>query len=547
MRLKPIITVCVVLFTITAGVATAATEYSETFEDGDANGWDNSPSVESAGYDGTYSIAPSDTTHTWTDGPSLSTSEGFYATGTLRGMTSGDSYAVKMRIVADNDNYIALIQNTDSGEFNANYRQGGSTQFAQIGSASSGTWYRFNISADSSNIKMKVWEAGNGEPDSWQATHSTSGGWSGAQIEVAGSDSNIDNVYVNNAGYATNPVSGTVTDSSGNPISGVNVSTGAGASTTTSSDGSWSLDLADGDYTITASKSGYKNQSQNVSVSGSAVTGVDFSMVDADQFEMQYGLDDRTNDTIFEDEDPRLIVERPDGSVTTTSFNHNQNAFVKLLDSRTYNLTVTSEYPAVWDFYGFIAVKAIDEGTLVMDSELWDETYSIGTTTEVTPGETPTLDDRLEVRFNELEGSLAGNGTAVTVRSPEPVEEVDYTIRDDNGTALYNGSREFEEPTQYWQGRLSDSVTNNASELDDPSVTYSGNFENGSTFNGTTDLSASLGTGGMFGGPTGTSSSGDGASTGGAVLLAGGAAVAAYRFRRPLINAASSAVGRVTG
>ena len=88
-------------------------------------------------------------------------------------------------------------------------------------------------------------------------------------------------------------------------------------------------------------------------------------------------------------------------------------------------------------------------------------------------------------------------------------------------------------------------MTSNASELDDPAVTYSGSFENGTTFNGTSDLSASLETGGMFGGPTG--SSGDGGSASGVVLLAGGAAVAAYRFRRPLINAASSAVGRVTG
>ncbi|WP_424001210.1 carboxypeptidase regulatory-like domain-containing protein [Haloarcula salina] len=319
----------------------------------------------------------------------------------------------------------------------------------------------------------------------------------------------------------------------------MNVSTGTGVSTTTDSSGQYSLDLADGNYTITADSDEYGKLSKDITVAGSDVSGVDFSY----GYEMAFTLDDRTNATIFEGEDPRLIVERPDGSLTTTSFNHNQRAFVGMVDMRYYNLTVTSDYPAVWEAKGFLAVEAIPEGPLVMDPSLGWDTNTLATPTE---GATPTLDERLDVRFAELESELGGDGTAVTVQSPEPMERVEYTIRDDNGTALYNGSREFEEPTRFYQGQLSDNVTNNASQADDPTLEYSGEYANGSAFNGTTDLSASFGTGGAFGGPTGTSG-GSGASTGGVVLLAGGAAIAAYRFRRPLVSAASSAVGRITG
>ncbi|WP_254271087.1 carboxypeptidase-like regulatory domain-containing protein [Haloarcula marina] len=334
-------------------------------------------------------------------------------------------------------------------------------------------------------------------------------------------------------------VSGRVLDETGDPLSGVNVSTGTGVSTTTNATGYYSLSLNDGNYTITADSSEYGKASTDIEVAGSAASGVDFSY----GYEMAFTLEDRTNATIFEDEDPRLTVYGEDGTLTTSSFNHNGRAFVGMVDGRTYNLTVTSDYPAVWDTYGFIAVESIREGPLVMESDLWDETTSLGTPAAPTAtGETtPTLDERLDVRFAELEED---DGTSVTVRSPEPVTRVNYTIRDENGTALFNQTREFDEATRYYQALLNDSVTSNASDVDDSMMTYSGEYANGSTFNGTTDLSASFGTGGAFGGPTG---SGGGASTGGVVLLAGGAAVAAYRYRRPLINAASSAVGRLSG
>ena len=78
-------------------------------------------------------------------------------------------------------------------------------------------------------------------------------------------------------------VLGTVT-SSGSGVNGVvvdaiNQSTGDVVSTgSTSSDGSYQLTVSDGDYDIQAYKTGYSDSSQTVTVSGSDVSGVDFSL-----------------------------------------------------------------------------------------------------------------------------------------------------------------------------------------------------------------------------------------------------------------------------
>ena len=74
-------------------------------------------------------------------------------------------------------------------------------------------------------------------------------------------------------------ISGRVMDSSGNPISGVTISDNAGHTTTTGSDGRYTLSgLAAGTYTITPSKSGYtfSPTSRTVTVPPDA-TGVDFT------------------------------------------------------------------------------------------------------------------------------------------------------------------------------------------------------------------------------------------------------------------------------
>lgn len=83
------------------------------------------------------------------------------------------------------------------------------------------------------------------------------------------------------------PVSGTVYDEDGNAISDADVTieddTGSAVTSLTSaSDGSWSTDLLDGNYTATASKPDYQSNSTTFSVSGSAVSGVNITLTQPD-------------------------------------------------------------------------------------------------------------------------------------------------------------------------------------------------------------------------------------------------------------------------
>lgn len=76
----------------------------------------------------------------------------------------------------------------------------------------------------------------------------------------------------------TSTVSGTVSDGSGNPVSSADIqienSTNGDIvfTGTTDTNGEYSTDLADGDYTVTASKEKYHSDSSMFTVSGSAVT-----------------------------------------------------------------------------------------------------------------------------------------------------------------------------------------------------------------------------------------------------------------------------------
>ena len=98
----------------------------------------------------------------------------------------------------------------------------------------------------------------------------------GAPYANIGSDLNRGAAYVFVHGYS---VSGRVTDGSGNGISGVTISTGAGQSATTDSTGSYTLTgIVAGDYTLTPSKLWhiFSPPSLPVTVSGADVPGQDF-------------------------------------------------------------------------------------------------------------------------------------------------------------------------------------------------------------------------------------------------------------------------------
>jgi hypothetical protein len=88
---------------------------------------------------------------------------------------------------------------------------------------------------------------------------------------------NLDSVWTNVDMVSIPQVSGNIKDSGNNPISDVTLSTGTGYSDTTSVDGSYSIGLPAGNYTITPAKNGFSFSPPSRSVSVTqGVGGVNF-------------------------------------------------------------------------------------------------------------------------------------------------------------------------------------------------------------------------------------------------------------------------------
>ncbi|WP_193767561.1 carboxypeptidase regulatory-like domain-containing protein [Halorientalis pallida] len=76
-------------------------------------------------------------------------------------------------------------------------------------------------------------------------------------------------------------IAGTVTDTNGNALAGATVTVN-GQSTTTASDGSYSLTVAPSDYTVEANADGYQSATQQATVTEGDTTTVDFSLTPED-------------------------------------------------------------------------------------------------------------------------------------------------------------------------------------------------------------------------------------------------------------------------
>ena len=95
---------------------------------------------------------------------------------------------------------------------------------------------------------------------------------SGTDVTVtSGNVTVLDFLLFANATAAYFPVSGLVVDAHGLPLAGAVVSAGTSTSAVTSANGSFSLAVPNGTYSLTIVCSGYQSSSWNVTVSGSAV------------------------------------------------------------------------------------------------------------------------------------------------------------------------------------------------------------------------------------------------------------------------------------
>ena len=109
------------------------------------------------------------------------------------------------------------------------------------------------------------------------------GGWNSADLtEVF-----LRNIYY--PGQDTvegNHITGKVVDEKGTPLSGVQVVTGT-TTVETNEDGTYDLEVLDGDYTVSASKDGYVSASIDVTVEGGNVSAEDIVLYSASAFETE--------------------------------------------------------------------------------------------------------------------------------------------------------------------------------------------------------------------------------------------------------------------
>lgn len=137
----------------------------------------------------------------------------------------------------------------------------------------------------------------------YTSTHEITSKYDGqAAVEIGVRRSLYDNVTVNEA-YIPAIISGKATDSStGEGISGATVSTG-GYSTSTDSQGDYSLSVPEGTYTVTASADGYSSQTrENITVTAGATTTLDFSLepIAATEFVLYLPMDEGSGSTIYD-------------------------------------------------------------------------------------------------------------------------------------------------------------------------------------------------------------------------------------------------------
>lgn len=178
------------------------------------------------------------------------------------------------------------------------YSSSGGTQWLRIDLGTSYSVDKIVIPWYSSDYAKAYQVQTSTDGSSWTTVYSTSSGSSGTKthtfsartaryVRIYCTSSNSSGgygiteleVWGTIAPVTTGSITGTVRSSTGAAISGATVSVAGGGSTTTASDGSYTLsDVTAGTYTVTASKTGYDSNSKSVTVvAGQSVTA-DFSL-----------------------------------------------------------------------------------------------------------------------------------------------------------------------------------------------------------------------------------------------------------------------------
>jgi hypothetical protein len=241
----------------------------------------------------------------------------------------------------------------------------------------------------------------------------------------------------------------------------------------------------------------YSNTTKTVDVPASGTT-LDFCLGDCSSSSSGYTQTFELDDQAGKFADPTLTVEEGDAGslkeggrdpssssqwqmVEETSFNHNNRAYVDLKND-TYYLLSLQDGGAVYQQAGFKGnytndVYVIQPG----QNESVNETNATATAT-------PFNTSRDNVSVTPYDG-----GIRLTYDGEEPLDDFDYSLEGPDDKT-YNVSRDFEEPTNYFQSDLEDPLIGNASEnSEEYEVDWNGSTTDGQELGGEIDVGENQG------------------------------------------------------
>jgi hypothetical protein len=184
-------------------------------------------------------------------------------------------------------------------------------------------------------------------------------------------------------------------------------------------------------------------------------------------------------------------------TVDSTTFNHNDRAYVELAND-TYYLLSLRDGGALYEQSGFQGNHSNDIHVIQPGRN-----ESVKTTNATaTPTATPFNTSRDNVSVTPYDG-----GIRLTYDGEEPLDDFDYSLEGPDDKT-YNVSRDFEEPTDYFQSDLEDPLIDNASEnSEEYEVDWNSSTTDGEELGGEIDVGENqgyeFGAGGSDGGDGG--------------------------------------------
>ena len=244
----------------------------------------------------------------------------------------------------------------------------------------------------------------------------------------------------------------------------------------------------------------------------------------------------------------------------STTFNSEAKAYADLVDGDYYKISVTRGGNS-WAVLRYRANDSDTATTLSIDeSPLVEETTTPTATPTPRPTLTPYANGSTPTPYPTLTATEepSAEGPAVLGRCEVSGEggieveywdpsystaSLDYNLTGPDG-GVYAGSLSWEEPRGYYRG----CIATNGTAPEDVDGEYSGDYTNGTSYNGSLEWPDTSG-GFLAGGPTGSGGGGSTATQyGGYVILLGGAALAYRRFGNGQIGALlSTASERLAG